>query len=242
MSGGSATSRVAEATARARARSAAGSSTRMPPTVAVNTSLSPIRTRPRRSSTASTMATRAASSPLTARRGAGRLVGATSACSSPSSGRLPSTTTVTAVPATPVSRWVRNRPEGSGTPMMPSSRSSKQPTSSAAPNRFFTPRTRRNVECRSPSKCSTTSTRCSSSLGPATAPSLVTWPTSTTGRPRSLASATSPEVTARTCVGPPGLPSTWGEDMVCTESTMSRPGLISSTWDSTAARSLSAAR
>ncbi len=86
---------------------------------------------------------------------------------------------------------------------MPSSRSSKQPTSSAGPKRFFTPRTRRSVECRSPSKCSTTSTRCSSSRGPATAPSLVTWPTSSTGRSRSLASATSAPAIARTCVTPP---------------------------------------
>ena len=49
---------------------------------------------------------------------------------------------------------------------MPSSCSSKQPTSSVAPYRFFTPRTRRSRACRSPSKCSTTSTRCSSSRGP----------------------------------------------------------------------------
>ena len=49
---------------------------------------------------------------------------------------------------------------------MPPSCISKQPTSSAAPNRFFSPRTSRSEECLSPSKCSTTSTRCSSTRGP----------------------------------------------------------------------------
>ena len=97
-------------------------------------------------------------------------------------------TTVTAVPGTggPPNR-ARKSPDGSGIPTMPSSRSSKQPTSSAGPKRFFTPRTMRSVECLSPSNDSTTSTRCSSTRGPAIEPSLVTCPTSTTGRPRSLA-------------------------------------------------------
>ena len=108
---------------------------------------------------------------------------------------------------------------------MPPSCISKQPTSSAAPNRFFSPRTRRSDECLSPSKCSTTSTRCSSTRGPATWPSLVTWPTSTVAMPRSLATATSAAVTARTWVTPPGTPSVPGAEMVCTESSTSRPGL-----------------
>ena len=108
---------------------------------------------------------------------------------------------------------------------MPLSCISKQPTSSAAPNRFFTPRTIRSDECLSPSNCSTTSTRCSSTRGPATLPSLVTWPTSTVAMPRSLATATSAAVTARTCVTPPATPSMPGAEMVCTESMTSRPGL-----------------
>ena len=42
-------------------------------------------------------------------------------------------------------------------------------------------RSRRRPEKRSPSSVSTTSTRCSSVLGPASVPSLVTWPTRITG-------------------------------------------------------------
>ena len=53
-------------------------------------------------------------------------------------------TTVTAVPGTggPPNR-AKNNPDGSGIPTIPASRSSKQPTSSAGPKRFFTPRTMR---------------------------------------------------------------------------------------------------
>src|SRR5699024_5072832 len=78
--------------------------------------------------------------------------------------------------------------------------------------------------------------------GPATEPSLVTCPTSTTGSPRSLAKATSAAVTERTWVTPPGDPSACAEDIVCTESTMSIPGSTSSTCVNSAPRSLSAAR
>ncbi|SHW28171.1 Uncharacterised protein [Mycobacteroides abscessus subsp. abscessus] len=100
----------------------------------------------------------------------------------------------------------------------------KQPTSSAAPKRFFTPRTMRNAEARSPSKCSTTSTRCSSERGPAMAPSLVTWPTRTIAIPVVLAAMVRAVVTARTCVTPPVTPSASAVDMVCTESTTTSVG------------------
>ena len=110
-----------------------------------------------------------------------------SACTSPMSGRLPSRVTVTEVPDTGCGRWSRNRPEGSATPSIPLSCNRKQPTSSAAPKRFFTPRTIRSADERSPSKCSTTSTRCSSERGPAMAPSLVTWPTRMIATPVVLA-------------------------------------------------------
>ena len=168
---------------------------------------------------------------------------ATSACTSAGSGRRPSITTVTAVPGTggPPNR-ARNSPDGSAIPTMPSSRSSKQPTSSAGPKRFFTPRTIRSVECLSPSNDSTTSTRCSSTRGPAIEPSLVTCPTSTTGSPRSLASPVSATVTARTWVTPPGAPSAVSVDMVCTESTTSSRGATASMWATIADRSDSAAR
>ena len=52
----------------------------------------------RRSSTASTIATRLESSPEVARRGDCALLGATSACTSATSGRRPSRVTVTQVP------------------------------------------------------------------------------------------------------------------------------------------------
>jgi hypothetical protein len=63
-----------------------------------------------------------------------------------------------------------------------------------------------------------------------------------TGRPRSLASAVSATVTARTWVTPPGEPSASGVEIVCTESTTSSPGRRVSTWDTMALRSDSAAR
>ena len=153
----------------------------------------------------------------------------TSACTSAGSGRRPSMTTVTAVPGTggPPNR-AKNNPDGSGIPTIPASRSSKQPTSSAGPKRFFTPRTMRSVECLSPSNDSTTSTRCSSTRGPAMPPSFVTCPTSSTGSPRSLASPVSATVTARVCVTPPGAPSASAVDIVWMESTISRSGCSSS--------------
>ncbi len=59
---------------------------------------------------------------------------------------------------------------------------------------------------------------------------------------RSLATATSAAVTARTWVTPPGTPSVPGAVMVCTESTTSSPGLTASRCPSSASRSVSAAR
>src|SRR4029077_9003171 len=91
--------------------------------------------------------------------------------------RRPASVPVTQVPAAGRRCGERNRPLGSASPIRPYSPRSKQPTSSVGPNLFFTARTMRSCECRSPSKCSTTSTRCSSVRGPATEPSLVTCPT-----------------------------------------------------------------
>ena len=148
----------------------------------------------------------------------------TSACTSVTSGRRPSMVTSRRCRARRPLRSDRNSPDGSLSPTMPSSRISKQPTSSAAPYRFFVARTSRSAECRSPSKCSTTSTRCSSTRGPAIAPSLVTWPTRTVAMPRSLATPISAAATARICGTPPAPLSTASVEIVCTESTTSRPG------------------
>ncbi len=161
-------------------------------------SLTPTGSLARFSSTAVIMAARDESMPLTARRGEPLAGEPISACTSPISGRLPSSVTVTAVPDTGWGRWSRKSPEGSATHSIPLSCSRKQPTSSAAPNRFFTPRTMRSADVRSPSKCSTTSTRCSSERGPAMAPSLVTWPTRSIATPDAFAAMVSAVVTART--------------------------------------------
>ena len=135
-----------------------------------------------------------------------------------------------------------NSPLGSVTSTMPVSAISKQPTSSAGPKRFLVARTIRKPECRSPSKASTTSTRCSSSRGPAMAPSLVTCPTMITAIPRRLATRTRAPVTSRTWVGPPGEPSASAVPTVCTESSTISDGDTSSMWPRIVPRSVSAAR
>ena len=66
------------------------------------------------------------------------------------------------------------RAEGSATSTSPPERISNTPTSLVAPKRFFSARRVRKLRSRSPSNSSTQSTRCSSTRGPATAPSLVT--------------------------------------------------------------------
>ena len=131
----------------------------------------------------------------------------TSACTSASSGRRPSMLTATQVPGTCWTWFSTNSPVGSVTAMMPSLDRSKQPTSSTGPKRFFIARTIRKRELRSPSKCSTTSTRCSSTRGPAMEPSLVTWPTSTVAMLRVLATRIRAAATSLTWVTPPGTPS-----------------------------------
>src|SRR5205823_4447663 len=57
---------------------------------------------------------------------------------------------------------------------------------------------------RSPSNCSTQSTRCSSTRGPATEPSLVTWPTRIVATPDSFATRNSRPAASRTWATDPG--------------------------------------
>ena len=135
-----------------------------------------------------------------------------------------------AVPSGVASREERNNPLGSLTSRMPFAVCSKQPTSSVAPKRFFKPRSMRSEECLSPSKCKTTSTRCSRTRGPATFPSLVTCPTRITETPVVLARVVNAAVTARDWATPPGTPSTPGACIVCTESTTISVGFSLSTW------------
>ena len=83
--------------------------------------------------------------------------------------------------AIPAARSARKKAPASGTSTRPASVISNRPSSPDAPKRCLTVRTSRSAWWRSPSKATTVSTTCSSTRGPARAPSLVTWPTSTVG-------------------------------------------------------------
>src|SRR5258708_1905201 len=69
---------------------------------------------------------------------------------------------------------------------------------------------------------------CSSTRGPATAPSLVTWPTRRSGVPVRLAKPTSRAATSRTCPTDPAAPCNSAQAIVWTESTASTRGRSSS--------------
>ena len=83
------------------------------------------------------------------------------------------------------------------------------PISCVEPNRFLWAR-RMRYGPPSPSSWSTTSTRCSSVLGPASAPSLVTWPTTIVGVPVVFANWVSRDAHSRTCASEPGIESRIG--------------------------------
>ena len=163
--GPSATPRAAETSASATARSAAGSSTLTPPATLTNTSCWPSPRPPWRASTASSSDRRLRSKPLASRRGIASSLGATSACTSIVSGRVPSIATNVQEPGR--SRSARScRRLASVTDTRPRSLISKSPISSVAPKRFFCARSTRSERSASPSNISTTSTRCSSTRGP----------------------------------------------------------------------------
>ncbi len=84
---------------------------------------------------------------------------------------------------------------------------------------------------------STTSTACSSARGPATSPSLVTWPVMTTPMPSSLAMPTRASVQFRTCATPPGIWAAEGSRTAWMESTARRNGARARAVPSTVARS-----
>ena len=105
-----------EATAQTMARSAAGSVMRTPPTVAAKMSREPTGAPARLSRTAMIIASRDASSPLEVRRGDGSVDGATSACTSATSGRRPSSVTVTQVPGDRVVARRQEQPARVGQP------------------------------------------------------------------------------------------------------------------------------
>src|SRR5260221_10801520 len=99
----------------------------------------------------------------------------------------------------------------------------------------------RNWWPRSPSKYSTVSTMCSSTRGPAISPSLVTWPTSTTTKPRRLASPISSCAAPRTWLTVPGALSSVSRYIVWIESITTRSGASAESRDSTMSRTLLAA-
>ena len=163
------------------------------------------------------------SQPTTARRGVPSEVGATSACNSTSTGRVPSMPANTAVPGLPRSRSERNNSEGLETSRRPKPVISNTPISSVGPIGSSTARRMRNCCEPSPSNDSTASTMCSTTRGPAIWPSLVTWPTRMIAAPDFLANRISACAEAPTWVTVPGADSTVSVHMVWIESiTISR--------------------
>ena len=216
-----------EAIAAATAKSAAGSSIWMPPTTLTKISCSASLSPTRRVSTAVINSRRLKSTPLGVRRALPNCVGEVSPWISTKIGRVPSIVTAMAEPAALIMRSARNASLGLVTSIMPPSRISNTPTSEVAPKRFFTERSKRYAWKRSPSRYSTVSTICSSTRGPAMAPSFVTWPTMNTVRPLDFASSRNCEAHSRTCETDPALESSSERYVVWIESTTSRSGLTS---------------
>ena len=107
------------------------------------------------------------------------------------------------------------------------------------PKRFLYARTMRYSPDWSPSKYSTVSTRCSSSRGPAIAPSLVTWPTTNVAQPVRFANSISTCVQSRICETLPANDSTSGSHIVWIESTTSISGTSRSSASSIARKFVS---
>jgi hypothetical protein len=129
-------------------------------------------------------------------------------------GRVPSMQAVTTEPGAFLARSDKNTADGLGTCSKPDSFISNTPISLVEPNRFLTARRMRNTWFWSPSKYSTVSTMCSMILGPAMAPSLVTWPIKNAGIPVCLAMTISFMVASRTWVTLPGAEAASFENMV----------------------------
>ena len=81
---------------------------------------------------------------------------------------------------------------------------------------------------------------CSRVRGPAIAPSLVTWPTSTMGTPVSLATVSRRATASRTWLGLPGVPAASGALTVWMESTTASGGRSLLIAAASASRSVSA--
>ena len=114
--------------------------------------------------------------------------------------------------------------EGFFTSFRPVSRISNTPISLVEPNLFFTPRSILYEACLSPSKYSTVSTICSSTLGPATTPSFVTCPTIKIDIARPFASCINVFVDSLTWLTLPGAELTSSLYMVWMESMITISG------------------
>ena len=107
------------------------------------------------------------------------------------------------------------------------------------PNRFLNARTSLKDEPVSPSKYSTVSTMCSSTRGPAIAPSLVTWPTRIITVPVCLAWRVNCAAHSRTCATEPGADVNASEYTVWIESITATSGLSSASCAKMASRRIS---
>src|SRR5262249_19718118 len=143
-------------------------------------------------------------------------------------------------PAQRPGRSARNAADGFCTSASPRSPISKTPTSLVDPKRFFTARSTRNECAPSPSKYSTVSTRCSSTRGPASAPSLVTWPIRMHAVPLALACAVSSAADSRPCPTLPGADASGGVCSVGMESTTTAAGRKAASCSTTASAAVSA--
>ena len=129
------------------------------------------------------MASRPASRPWADRRGMASGDLATRACSSTTRGRWPSSVGTTTEPGRRGLAVGQEQAAGVGHPGQAVVGHLEQARArSVGPKRCLTARSRRRAWWRSPSKDRTVSTTCSSTRGPARAPSLVTWPTRTVAR------------------------------------------------------------
>ncbi|MNT08702.1 hypothetical protein D3C72_1434520 [compost metagenome] len=173
------------------------------------------------------MARRFCSRPTDKRRALGKWLVSTRAWISTSKGRVPSCVTITQEPGTWLSCCDRNRADGFDTPFKPFSVMANTPSSLTAPKRFLMARTRRKLEWASPSKYSTVSTMCSSTRGPASAPSFVTWPTRMMVTPVCLAARVSCAAHSRTCATEPGAELSASEYTVWIESITTTSGFKS---------------
>ena len=139
-------------------------------------------------------------------------------------GRIPSSVTPMATPESSSPSRLTSISEGLVTSRRPRCIISYMPISLVEPKRFLIARSSLYMCWRSPSNCSTASTMCSSTFGPAMVPSLLICPMSSTGTPLSLAYFSNEAAHSRTWLTLPAEDSRVSEAMVCMESTTSISG------------------